>query len=99
MRKPSFHNSQFFALLLLFAGLVHSALALPKLSIATVRGFPGKTVDVPVFLAGGLRPENVSDAIRTVRPYGVDVCSGVRAGGKLDPGNLARFVRAVEETG
>src|SRR5436853_720484 len=53
MRKPSFHNSQFFALLLLFAGLVHSALALPKLSIATVRGFPGNTVDVPVLLNYG----------------------------------------------
>ena len=50
---------------------------------------------VPLFLAGGLNAENVSEAIRTVRPFGVDVCSGVRTGGKLDPVKLTAFVRAV----
>jgi phosphoribosylanthranilate isomerase len=50
---------------------------------------------VPLFLAGGLNAENVGEAIRTVRPFGVDVCSGVRTEGKLDPMKLARFVRAV----
>lgn len=50
---------------------------------------------VPVWLAGGLSSENVAEAIETVRPFGVDVCSGVRVGGLLDEGKLARFVEAV----
>lgn len=50
---------------------------------------------VPVFLAGGLTPENVGEAVRAVRPFGVDLCSGVRRGGALDAGLLADFVRAV----
>ena len=41
---------------------------------------------VPVFLAGGLRPENVAEAIATVRPFGVDLCSGVRTKNRLDRG-------------
>ncbi len=49
----------------------------------------------PVFLAGGLRPGNVADAIRAVRPFGVDLCSGVRTGGALDPEKLAAFMEAV----
>jgi phosphoribosylanthranilate isomerase len=56
-----------------------------------------RRVDVPVFLAGGLAPENVGEAIRTVRPYGVDVCSGLRTDGALDAGKLRRFVKAVRE--
>ncbi len=52
-------------------------------------------VQVPVFLAGGLRTENVAEAIRTVRPYGVDLCSGVRTNGALDADELRRFVEAV----
>lgn len=52
-------------------------------------------VAVPVFLAGGLRTENVAKAIRTVRPYGVDLCSGVRTLGALDGEALSRFVEAV----
>jgi len=52
---------------------------------------------LPVFLAGGLAPDNVSEAIRTVRPYGVDLCSGVRTSGRLDPGRLASFVEAVRQ--
>jgi phosphoribosylanthranilate isomerase len=49
----------------------------------------------PVFLAGGLRPGNVVDALATVAPYAVDVCSGVRTGGALDAAKLHDFVRAV----
>ncbi len=52
-------------------------------------------VSKPVYLAGGLRAENVGEAIRTVRPFGVDVCTGVRSSGHLDEGKLAAFVKAV----
>jgi phosphoribosylanthranilate isomerase len=50
---------------------------------------------VPVWLAGGLRPENVASAVREVSPHGVDVCSGLREEGILDPQRLTRFVAAL----
>lgn len=50
---------------------------------------------VPVWLAGGLRAENVAQAIARVRPHGVDVCSGVRRDGVLDPVRLAGMAAAV----
>lgn len=50
---------------------------------------------LPVFLAGGLTPANVGDAIRRVRPFGVDLCTGVRVNGAVDPGLLAAFMEAV----
>ena len=53
-------------------------------------------VAVPVFLAGGLRPENVRAAIATVRPFGLDVCSGLRdAQLRLDPATLTEFMAAA----
>ncbi len=52
-------------------------------------------VGVPLLLAGGLRALNVADAVRTVRPFGVDVCSGVRRDGKLDRPTLTEFMSAV----
>lgn len=52
-------------------------------------------VPVPVFLAGGLNAGNVAQAIEAVRPFGVDVCSGVRTGGILDPAKLCDFFAAV----
>lgn len=55
------------------------------------------SVDQPTFLAGGLRPENVGSAIRTVRPYGVDLCSGVRTGDRLSGAKLGQFFAAVAE--
>jgi phosphoribosylanthranilate isomerase len=53
-------------------------------------------VACPVFLAGGLQADNVARAIQTVRPFGVDVCTGVRrADYSLDPVKLEAFVAAV----
>jgi phosphoribosylanthranilate isomerase len=74
---------------------------------AKQRGGTGKTFDwrlaqrgrgkTRLFLAGGITPENVAQAIRTARPYAVDVCSGVEAKpGKKDPRRLKAFMREVE---
>lgn len=49
----------------------------------------------PVFLAGGLTTENVAEAIKLVRPFGVDLCSGVRTNSYLDPDKLKAFVAEV----
>ncbi len=49
----------------------------------------------PVYLAGGLKAENVREAIETVQPFGLDLCSSVRTDGKLDADKLAAFFRAV----
>lgn len=54
------------------------------------------SVKKPVFLAGGLKAENVREAIETVQPYGLDLCSSVRADGKLDEAKLKRFMDAVK---
>ena len=49
----------------------------------------------PVFLAGGLRAENVAAAWAAVRPWGFDICSGVRTHDNLDEQKLAAFFAAV----
>lgn len=55
-----------------------------------------ESVRVPVYLAGGLTPENVAAAVREVRPFGLDVCNGLRLDGRLDEKKLARFFESVE---
>jgi phosphoribosylanthranilate isomerase len=60
------------------------------ISAAFVAGSPH-----PVFLAGGLTPANVGAAIAQVRPFGVDLCSGIRTAGRLDAARLAAFIAAV----
>ena len=49
----------------------------------------------PIFLAGGLNPDNVRQAIDEVQPFAVDVCSGVRSDGKLDRQKLELFFSRV----
>lgn len=53
---------------------------------------------VPVFLAGGLRPDNIAAAVQAVRPFGVDLCNGVRTAGRLDAAKLAAFVANLNGT-
>lgn len=59
-----------------------------------VKAIPGKT-----FLAGGINPDNVRQAIEQVKPYGIDLCSGVEASfGVKDPQKLKRLMEYVHET-
>ncbi len=55
-----------------------------------------ENVKIPIYLAGGLTSENVAQAIEIVRPFAVDVCSGVRTNGRLDEKRLSAFFAAVE---
>jgi phosphoribosylanthranilate isomerase len=78
----------------------------PKAKIKTLGG-TGKThnwdvskliveeLSKPVFLAGGLNPGNIKKAIETVKPFAVDVCSGVRTDGNLDERKLAEFFAEI----
>ena len=50
---------------------------------------------IPVWLAGGLNPGNVGEAIEQVNPFGVDLCSGLRTAGRLDARKLSAFFHAV----
>jgi len=55
-----------------------------------------ESVNVPVFLAGGINPLNVSAAINEVKPYGVDLCNGVRINNKLDENLLKEFFNTLK---
>jgi phosphoribosylanthranilate isomerase len=55
-----------------------------------------EALSVPLFLAGGLRAENVREAVERVGPFGIDVCSGVRSGGQLDERKLNDFFRQLD---
>jgi phosphoribosylanthranilate isomerase len=54
------------------------------------------SVNVPIYLAGGLNPDNVHEAIEQVHPYAIDVCSGVRTNGHLDQEKLAAFFSKIK---
>jgi len=54
-----------------------------------------ESAGVPLFLAGGLRAENVAEAVRAVEPFALDVCSGVRTDGALDAVKLQAFMAAA----
>jgi phosphoribosylanthranilate isomerase len=54
-------------------------------------------VNIPVFLAGGLNPENVKEAIEIVQPFGLDICSGVRTNGLIDEIKLKKFFQKVNK--
>jgi len=56
-----------------------------------------ETCGKPVFLAGGLNADNVREAIETVQPFGLDLCSGVRTDGKLDLRKLEQFFNGVNQ--
>lgn len=51
-----------------------------------------EAVNCPVFLAGGLKPENVRDALDAVNPAGIDLCSGIRTNGRLVPERLQALI-------
>ncbi|HUQ46691.1 MAG TPA: phosphoribosylanthranilate isomerase [Gemmatimonadaceae bacterium] len=53
---------------------------------------------VPVYLAGGLNPSNAAEAIRSVEPFALDVCSGLRTDGRLDPAKAEAFMTQVRAT-
>ncbi len=54
-----------------------------------------KSIPIPIFLAGGLNKDNVQQAIETVEPFGIDLCSSVRTNGKLDRQKLKDFFEAI----
>ncbi len=53
-------------------------------------------LDVPVYLAGGLTPDNVAEAIEQVGPFGLDICSGVRTDDRLDDGKLEALFSQIK---
>lgn len=62
---------------------------------ATSRRIRDAVWPLPLFLAGGLRADNVAQAVATVQPHGLDLCSSVRSQGTLDATRLSTFFNAV----
>lgn len=56
-----------------------------------------KSVDIPLFLAGGIGPGNVKEAIEAVQPWGIDLCSSVRTNGLLDTEKLSAFFNQIND--
>lgn len=74
----------------------------PELAGGTGRAFnwelaAGLRAPAPVVLSGGLTPENVAQALEIVRPYGVDVSSGVETDGRKDPSKIRDFIARVRK--
>lgn len=57
------------------------------------------SVGIPLFLAGGLTPDNAAEAVRVVEPFGLDICSGVRTAGRLDEGKVSSVFSALTTNG
>jgi phosphoribosylanthranilate isomerase len=55
-----------------------------------------ESIPIPLFLAGGLNKDNVKQAIETVQPFGIDLCSSVRTKGQLDKTKLEEFFNVIE---
>jgi phosphoribosylanthranilate isomerase len=55
-------------------------------------------LDIPIFLAGGIKPNNISDAINQVHPFGIDLCSGVRTDDKLDEIKLDKLFENIQRS-
>ncbi len=56
-----------------------------------------RSIDRPWFLAGGLDPSNVREAVRLLSPFAVDVSSGIETNGAKDPEKMKNFIRAVRD--
>lgn len=54
---------------------------------------------IPVYLAGGLNPQNIQEAIQTIKPYGVDICTGIRDNHQLNEEKLALFIQNIRAMG
>ena len=55
-----------------------------------------EAINIPIFLAGGIKPENVREAVEQVGPFAIDVCTGVRTGGRLDEQKLSALFRSLK---